>query len=422
MAAVMRMPELAANTPEATLVEWLVAEGASVAAGDAIASAETAKATVDIEAEIGGHILRLVATPGSDVAVGAPLAVIGAEGESLAGLDLGADGPDGPATGAAPSLQAPGPAPDVPGIPARPEPTNAPGRQIGGRIFASPLARKLVRDEGLDLSELRGTGPGGRIVRRDVTAAVAKRAAAAPAAPPVRPTAPASTEPTATGHDIPHTRLRRAIASRLTESKQTAPHFYVRASARVDALLALREQINEHATSRISVNDLVVMAVAKAHQAMPRMNVIWTPDSVRQFDSVDIAVAVATADGLVTPVVRSVETMNVSALATATRDFAARARDSKLRPDELEGGSITVTNLGMYGTEDFAAIINPPQSSILAVGAARESVVVEESQCVVARTMRVTLSVDHRPIDGAVAAQWMQEFVALLESPLRIVT
>ena len=406
MAAVMRMPELAANTPEATLLEWLVAEGADVAAGDPIATVETAKATVDIEAEVGGSVLQLVVTAGSDVEVGAPILVIGEQGESLAGLDLGANGHAEPE--AAPQ-------------PATVEAAAAPVAGQGTpRIFASPLARKLTRDAGLELAELVGTGPGGRIVRRDVANAIATRESMAPVS--AAPVTLAVAQPTGDGRDIPHTRLRRAIAARLTESKREAPHFYVRGTARVDDLLALREQVNQHATSRISVNDLVVMAVAKAHQAVPAMNVIWTTDAVRQFDSVDIAVAVATTDGLVTPVVRSVGTKNISALASSTRDFAERAREGKLRPDELDGGSVTVTNLGMYGTEDFAAIINPPQSSILAVGAARESVVVEQGQCVVARTMRFTLSVDHRPIDGAIAAQWMQEFITLLENPLWIVT
>jgi pyruvate dehydrogenase E2 component (dihydrolipoamide acetyltransferase) len=413
MATVLRMPELAANTLEATLVEWLVDEGAEISAGDPIATVETAKATVDIEAETGGTVLRLVAQGGADVQVGAPIAVVGASDEVGDDVDLGGAEPAERAEESTPS--------QVP-----PDPVEPP---VPVRIFASPLARKLTKDAGLDLAELVGTGPGGRIVRRDVAAALATNgsAHAQVTAPPaaassesLRPPEPARDGQD--GRDIPHTRLRRTIAARLTESKQQAPHFYVRGTARVDALLALREQLNQRATARISVNDLVVMAVAKAHRAVPRMNVVWSADAVRQFDRVDVAVAVATTDGLLTPVVRSVDTMNLSTLAAVTRDFAERARESQIRPDELVGGSITVTNLGMYGTEEFAAIINPPHSSILAVGAARETVVVEEGQCAVARTVRLTLSVDHRPVDGVVAAQWMQELLALLEEPLRIVT
>jgi pyruvate dehydrogenase E2 component (dihydrolipoamide acetyltransferase) len=425
MSTVVRMPELAANTPDATLVEWLVSEGAEVAAGDPIASAETAKATVDIPADVGGRILQLIAVAGSDIAVGAPIAVIGAAGESLTDVDLGVagHGAAGPPTQISPpptAEQAAEQRVTAPNRSASAGPAQLDERS-SARIFASPLARKHARDAGLELSDIVGTGPGGRIVRGDVAAALKRRTA-----PDTRTVVGLSAPPqkldlTVNGHDTPHTRLRRTIASRLTESKRTTPHFYVRGSARVDALLALREQINQHASPRISVNDLVVLAVARAHQRSPRMNVIWTEDAIRRFDTVDVAVAVATSDGLVTPVARSVDSMNLSALAMTTRDFAERARDGKLRPDELDGGSVTVTNLGMFGIEDFAAIINPPHSAILAVGAARESVVVEHGQCVVARTMNFTLSVDHRPIDGATAAQWVQEFTALLEDPLQIV-
>ncbi|CNG70863.1 Putative dihydrolipoamide s-acetyltransferase component of pyruvate dehydrogenase complex E2 [Mycobacterium tuberculosis] len=221
--------------------------------------------------------------------------------------------------------------------------------------------------------------------------------------------------------EVPHTRLRRAIASRLTESKRTAPHFYVEGTARADELLALRARLNESTGERISVNDLIIKAVARAHVAVPRMNVIWTDDAVREFDEVDVAVAIATPQGLVTPVVRRADSLGLGALAATTRDYAARARDGRLRPVELDGGSVTVSNLGMYGTRAFSAIINPPQASILAVGAAIESPVVVDGELAVARTMALTLSVDHRPVDGAVAADWMREFIGLLEEPLRLV-
>jgi pyruvate dehydrogenase E2 component (dihydrolipoamide acetyltransferase) len=427
MATVLRMPELAANTPEATLVEWLVTEGAKIAAGDPIATVETAKATVDVEAEAGGIVLRLVASAGTDIQVGAAIAVVGEEGEWVSDADV--DGADGESDREQVDQQPVPPAsvPAAPPAPPAPAARQEPVRDAEpARVFASPLARKLTRDAGLDLAELVGTGPGGRIVRRDVTAALARNGARAERATTSVP-APSvevvgSQESLRNSRDIPHTRLRRAIATRLTESKQQAPHFYVRGTARVDELLALREQLNQRATARISVNDLVVMAVAKAHRTVPGMNVVWSADAVRQFDGVDVAVAVATPDGLLTPVVRSVDTMNLSTLAASTRDFAERAREGRIRPDELDGGSITVTNLGMYGTEEFTAIINPPHASILAVGAALETVVVDDGRCAVARTVRLTLSVDHRPVDGVVAAQWMQELVALLEEPLRIVT
>jgi len=220
--------------------------------------------------------------------------------------------------------------------------------------------------------------------------------------------------------DVPHSRMRRTIAARLTQSTQEAPHFSVRGRARVDKLLRLRTRLNESGPVKISINDLVVTAAARAHAAVPGMNVIWLPDAVRQFSSVDVAVAVATERGLVTPVLRGVDRMTVSAVATATADLVARARSGRLRQEELEGGTLTVTNLGVFGTEDFTAIINPPQAAILSVGAAHQEPVVRKGKLTVGTMLKVTLSVDHRPVDGAVAAQWMAAFLALVEDPLKI--
>jgi pyruvate dehydrogenase E2 component (dihydrolipoamide acetyltransferase) len=214
--------------------------------------------------------------------------------------------------------------------------------------------------------------------------------------------------------------MRKLIAARLTESKATAPHFYLRGTAHVDALLRLREEINDGAEMRVSVTDLVIKAVAKAHTLIPAVNVIWTADAIRSFPTVDISVAIATATGLVTPVVRSAELLTVTQIATTVRDFALRAREGRIQLHELEGGTVSVSNLGMYGTEEFAAIINPPQSAILAVGAARQEPVVRDGQIVVGTVMTVTLSVDHRPVDGATAAEWMREFIGLLEKPAKI--
>ncbi|HEY6744747.1 MAG TPA: dihydrolipoamide acetyltransferase family protein [Mycobacteriales bacterium] len=220
--------------------------------------------------------------------------------------------------------------------------------------------------------------------------------------------------------DVPHSRMRRAIASRLAESNREAPDFAIRGSARVDDLLALRAQLNAGGGTRISVNDLVVAAVARTHAQLPEMNVVWTPDAVRRFRAVDVGVAVATDRGLVTPVLRGAESLTVSAIARATADFAERARAGTLRPDELDGGSITVSNLGGYGVEDFTAVLNPPQAAILAVGAARKQAVVTGDELGIATVLRVTLTVDHRPVDGTLAARWMAAFLALLEAPLRI--
>ncbi|WP_431906479.1 2-oxo acid dehydrogenase subunit E2 [Micromonospora carbonacea] len=465
MADLLRMPEIAANTEEAVLAGWPVAEGDEFAAGDVIATIETAKAVVDVEAPTPGAVVRLLVPEGTDVAVGDPIALIAAPGETvddvdaaLARLGLGTATGTGPTPGPAPAptttAGAPGPAPAPPrtapagvaAAPATPPPAGAPATGAG-RIFASPLARKLAREAGIPFATLRGSGPQGRVVRADVEAAIAAARAAAPAvAPPAAPAPPAALagrSPAGAAHPaapaappgpqgaagtpdgdalVPHSRLRRAIARRLTESKSTVPHFYLRGSARVDALLALRTELNAAAPVKISVNDLVVKAVGQAHLAVPQVNVGWTDAGMRVFGEVDLGVAVATEGGLITPVLRGVDRMSVSAVAAATRDFADRARRGALRQHELEGGSATVTNLGMYGAEEFSAILNPPQATILAVGAARrEPVVTEAGELAVATVLRVTLSVDHRAVDGALAAQWMREFVAILEQPLRIV-
>jgi pyruvate dehydrogenase E2 component (dihydrolipoamide acetyltransferase) len=459
MAKLLRMPELAANAVEAVLQGWPLPEGTPYAKGDVIATVETEKAVADVEADADGVILKTLVPEGAGVEVGAPIAVIGGPGEKAADVDallveLGVTSPAASASAsAAPAVNAtasgsPAPAVNAPvalaptsAVPAQAAAAGTANGTGRGRIFSSPLARRMAREAGLPYEQITGTGPNGRIIRRDVEAAIVSRdrsasVLAAPAGPDrAASTAPAATAPAmgtvvgavvgaVTGApaftEIPHSRIRRAIASRLTESKQTTPHFYLRGTARVDRLLRLREELNDGAPVRVSVNDLVVKAVAGAHLLVPAMNVIWTPDAVRSFSSVDVSVAIATERGLVTPVLRSVERMTVSSVATAVRDFAERARAGRLRQDELEGGAISVTNLGMYGTEDFAAIINPPQAAILAVGAARQEPVVKDGGLEVGTVMRVTLSVDHRPVDGVVAAEWMRAFLSLVENPVRI--
>jgi pyruvate dehydrogenase E2 component (dihydrolipoamide acetyltransferase) len=485
MASLLRMPEVAANATEAVLQDWTVAEHVSFDAEEAIAVVETEKAVVDVEADEPGVILKQLVAPGAQVEVGAPIALLGNPGEEvedvdavLAELGLVAETPVGasvqppvqpPAEASAepsaePSAESSGDtavvAPGRRTVPDDPEGgtadtggsdrhaisaaageqranlvQQAPGRE-NGRIFSSPLARRLAHGAGLRLEEISGTGPRGRITRRDVEEAVASRTdsdgrAVAPSPSPVgagRPdagtsvphTPGAGTSGAASYTEVPHTRMRRAIASRLSESKQQTPHFYLRGTARVDKLLELRAALNEDAEVKVSVNDLVVKAVARAHVLVPRMNVTWTDDALRQYGGVDLSVAVATDEGLLTPVLRGVDTMSVTAVGEATRDLAARARAKKLRQEELQGGSCTVTNLGMYGTEEFAAIINPPQSAILAVGAARREVVAGKNRPKVAQVMSVTLSVDHRAVDGAHAAEWMRAFLRLLERPVKI--
>lgn len=411
MPELLRMPEVAAGATSAVLSIWPVAAGTDYPLGEIIATIETDKAVVDVEAESAGYIVRTLVAEGAEVAIGAPIALIAAPGEKVDDVDaaLAALGLTGSETSAAPAAAPVESVAVVSVVDSTP----------GDRLFASPLARRLARERGIDLATLTGTGPNGRIRRRDVEAAPAT--AAAPAAA----TALALSAPSASASgytDVPHSRLRTVIAARLTSSKQTAPHFYLRGSANVDRLLALRAEINEGEDLRVSVNDLVLKAVARAHTLVPAVNVIWTDQAIRMFGTVDISVAISTEQGLVTPVLRDVDAMTLRQIAIATKDFATRARAGALRQHELEGGSTSVTNLGMFGTEEFAAIINPPHSSILAIGAARKMPVVAGDEIVIGHVMNVTMSVDHRPIDGATAAEWMKVFIGLLESPAKILS
>jgi pyruvate dehydrogenase E2 component (dihydrolipoamide acetyltransferase) len=415
MAHLLRVPEISAGTTEAVLATWPVAENSPYSATDVIATVETAKAVIDIEAEENGVILRRLVPEGADVAVGQPIALLGAPGESAENIEdeLRARGIT-PAAAADAAAASPAEAAGVNGAPER--------------IFISPLARRLARASDLDLRAISGTGPNGRIMRRDVERAV-RTVTADPAGarheaqPATNPGTPAAVIPPAQAdyREILHSRVRRAIASRLTESKQTVPHFYLSGSARAGQLLRLRAELNEGASGvRISLNDLVIKAVARAHQLVPAMNVVWTPDAVRSFTSVDVGVAIASPRGLVTPVLRAVDRSGIAAVAAAVDDLVERAGSGRLTPRELEGGTTTVTNLGMFGTENFAAIINPPQASILAVGAVRSAPVVKKGKLAVGSVMEVTLSVDHRAVDGSTAAEWMRAFVSVIQHPAQI--
>lgn len=415
MAEILRMPEVAAGAQSALLSSWPIAAGASFATGDVIAIIETDKAVVDLPADRAGVLVRALAVEGAEVAIGDPIAVIAESGEVIADIEATIAALLGAAPASQPEAEAPPvmPAPSPDGADLLPSPQAAPAAGIRGeRIFASPLARRLAREAGLDLASITGSGPQGRIRRRDIEQALAAGPLAdsgPPAAAPVgeRPGAEA----------IPHTRLRRAIATRLTQSKAQSPHFYLRGSAQVDRLLALRSEINEGEEIRVSVTDLLLKAMAEAFARVPRAHVTWTDDALLRHSSVDIGLAVATETGLMTPVVRGIESRGIRDIARATADLAMRARSGSLRQHELEGGVTTLTNLGMYGTEDFDAIINPPQSSILAVGAAREVPVARDGALAVGTVMRFSLSVDHRPIDGATAAEWMAAFTQLVERP-----
>ena len=421
MATTIRMPEVLANVTEAALQKWLVAPGDTVAVGQPFAEIETEKAVVEYMAETAGTVLQLLIAEGDAVDVGAPIAIVGEAGEVAPASPAAAPAPAAPAApAAAPETAAPAAA--AAGGPT-PPPAPADETEPGARRFVSPLVRRLAREHGLSLDGVRGTGPGGRIVRRDVQALLAGVApvAATAAASPASHAAPAA--PATEGFQpelIPVSRMRKTIARRLAESKSTVPHFYLMADCRVDRLLELRREINSIEGVKISVNDLVVKAVGAAFTDVPEANTTWSDEGMLRHRTADIAIAVSLDDGLVTPVVRGVESLTVTQLSAAITDLAARARAGGLKQHEIEGASFAVSNLGMYGTRAFSAIINPPQAGILAVGAARPAPIVVDGALAVGTLMTVTLSADHRVLDGALAARWLAAFVARIENPASI--
>jgi pyruvate dehydrogenase E2 component (dihydrolipoamide acetyltransferase) len=396
MPTVVRMPEVLANAGEAVIQAWLVTEGQEISVGDPLAEIETEKAVVEYVAEVAGILARVIAEPGATIAVGEPIALVLAPGETDADIDVAV-----PEPAAEPVAVA--------------KPVDPVAATNGERLFATPLVRKLARERGIELASVKGTGPGGRIVRRDVDRLPVAEPVVAPQ--PVR--APVESAGAATGFtDVPLTGMRKAIARRLTESKTTVPHFYVTADCRVDDLLELRRRVNEAAPIKVSLNDFVLKAVAGALIEVPDANAIWNGDSIRRYDHADVAVAVAVDGGLLTPVLRGVDTTPLSAISAQAADLAQRARDGKIQQHELEGGSFSVSNLGMFGVKEFSAILNPPQSGILAVGGAIQRPVVVDGELQVGTVMTVTLSADHRVIDGAVAAAWIAAFVRRVENPL----
>ncbi len=415
MAAIMRMPEVLANATEAIIAKWLIAEGASFTVGQPMAEVETEKALVEVPAESDGILGKYLAQNGAHVQVGAPIAILLAAGEGQAEIDklLTEAGADIPAPAAAPApvgtAQTPPPAAPVVAAPA-PVVAAAPAN-TGGRLFASPLARRLAKENGIDPTFIQGTGPDGRIVRRDVQAAIASGGS------PRTPAVSAPVIPAGTFIEIPHSGMRKAIARRLTESKTTVPHFYLNAPVIADEMLKFRTSFNEWAPKKVSVTDLIVKTVAAAFADVPAANVIWTDTALRQFSDVDVAIAVATDKGLITPVIRGVNHMSLIQLNAAANELIDRARTGGLKQNEIEGGTFSVTNLGMYGTDEFSAILNPPQSAILAVGAAKQKPVVLDGQIVVRSVINFTMSVDHRAVDGALAAQWLAAFVKRFENP-----
>lgn len=435
MATIITMPAVVADATEAALQDWLVTIGDTIAAGQPIAEIETEKATVELQAEFPGTIGRLLIQPGTSVGVGEPIAVLVEAGEDEASIDKQIAS----AGGASHSLaehavpedtEAPTTRRDT--RPAAPDASQEPSSHAQGRdsrVFGSPLARKLAKQLGIDLSALAGSGPNGRILRADVEAARPQQAATPESTrkpgEPVVPTPPVSQQVPGVKnfHDAPLSGMRKAIARRLTESKTTVPHFYVSIDVEMDALLALRKQINQDslpAGLKATVNDLVLKALGGALVDVPAANASWQGEDIRRYSTVDVSVAIATTDGLLTPVVRGLENLSLSSLGRTMGDYKERAAAGRIRQQELDGGSFSLTNLGMYGTREFSAILNPPQAGILAVGAAEQRPVVRAGQLAVATVMSCTLSADHRVIDGAVAAQLLAAFKARIENPLSI--
>lgn len=426
MAHLIKLPSVAADADVGTLHQWLKQEGDTVAVGDALAEIETEKAIVEINAEHAGVLGRIVVQAGpASVPINTVIGVLLAPGEDAAAIDqaLAENGAQA-AKPAAPAATAPAvtasattanaastaaPAAAAPAASASHNTaTDAPAP--GTRRFASPLARRLAAQWHVNLLEVQGTGPRGRIVRRDVEAA--------------RDRAPVAAAPSgnrAAARRVPHSGMRRAIARRLTESKQQVPHFYLTVDCRMDALLALRAQANQGGAVKLSVNDFIVRAAGLALREVPEVNASWQDDAIEFHAGADISVAVATDGGLVTPIVRDADVKPLSAIAGEIVELAGRAKVNRLKPEEFTGGSLTVSNLGMYGIRQFAAIINPPQAAILAVGAAeRRPVVDDNGELKAATVMTVTLSADHRVVDGAVGARWLAAFRTLIENPVRI--
>jgi len=423
MATVIVMPRLSPTMEEGVLAKWTKKEGDKIAPGDVIAEVETDKANMDFPLEDEGVLLKLLVKEGDTVKLGAPVAILGEAGEDISKLSTAA--PLAPST----SPPAPQPSPAAPRQPEMRKPVEeepkpvmalpAPGPRDtnghGGRVLASPFARKIARERGVDLHNVRGSGPGGRIIAKDVQAAPSPGAAlrAVPA--------PVSLE----DQLVPASQMRKTIARRLVEAKQSVPHIYLTAEATVDQLVSLREQVNEIAGQKISINDLVVKAFALALRRIPEANVSWTPDGIVKHGRVDVGVAVSLPDGLITPVVRNADAKSLGALSTEIKELAERARNKKLKPEEFTGGTATVSNLGMFGVKQFEAIINPPESVILAVGTTeKRPIVVEKNghdEVVIARRMSLTLSCDHRTVDGVLGARLLAELVKLLEKPIALV-
>jgi pyruvate dehydrogenase E2 component (dihydrolipoamide acetyltransferase) len=446
MSIEIKMPALSPTMEEGTLAKWLIKEGDVVKSGDLMAEIETDKATMEFEAVDEGTVVKILVAEGTDnVKVGTVIAIITEEGEDASSVSSEPTKSETPEPAAKESEAKPDPTdPNKTGTEAKPverteasaedhgRPDDAGAAQpaaSGDRVKASPLARRLAADKGIDLGAVSGSGPKGRIVKADVESAkpgAAPAAAKTEAAAPTAAAAPAPAAKPATVPDIPHeatklSNVRKTIARRLTESKQTVPHIYLTVNVRLDALLKLRGDLNKSLESRgvkLSVNDLLIKAQAVALMQVPSCNVMFTPDQLITFQRADISVAVSTPSGLITPIIVGADTASLSSISTQMKDLAARARDGKLKPEEYQGGTASISNMGMFGITQFDAVINPPQAMILAVGAGEKRPVVIGDELAVATVMSATGSFDHRAIDGADGAQFMKAFKHLVENPL----
>ncbi len=446
MAIQILMPALSPTMTEGTLGKWLLKEGDSVASGDVMAEIETDKATMEFEAVDEGVIAKILVPEGTEgVAVNTPIAILAEEGEDVA--KAAASG-GAAATPKAESALAATPEP-AKADPAKTEPekaasSSAPSAPVGDRVFASPLARRLAESEGLDLKAISGSGPHGRVVKRDIEAALSSgtgkavpaAAEGTPAAPASAPkaVAPAVGAPPALSADdpifrmlpeaekLPHSNMRKTIARRLTESARDIPHFTLQVDVEIDRLMAMRKQLNERegADYKISVNDFLIKATALALTRVPDCNVAYTDSAILKFKRVDMAMAVAIEGGLITPIIKDCAAKGLATISREAKQLAAKARDGKLTPEEYQGGTFTISNLGMFGVKSFTSIINPPQGGILSVGAGEQRPVVRDGALAVATVVTLSLAVDHRCIDGAAGAALVKELKALIEDPIAL--
>ncbi len=429
------MPALSPTMTEGKLARWLKNEGDQIKSGDVLAEIETDKATMEVEAVDEGKLGKILVAAGSEgVKVNEPIALILEEGESASALAAlaatPASKPAAPAPAAPPVAPAPVARASVAPAAAALFPSIIPSGDGEDRVFASPLARRMAQQAGVDLAKIVGSGPHGRVIKIDIEAAIASpgRAAAAPAARapgPAPAPAPATAVAGATPHKlVPHTTMRKVIARRLTESKQQVPHFYLTIDCEIDALLKLRADLNAKSPEKgegafkLSVNDFVIRAAALALTKVPAANAAWSDEGTIMYEQADMSIAVAIPGGLITPVIRAADTKGLQKISSEMKGLAEKARAGKLLPEEYQGGTFSISNLGMFGIKDFAAVINPPQGCILAVGAGEQRPVVKNGALAIATVMSCTLSVDHRVVDGAIGAEFLAAFKHLVEDPI----